>query len=73
MKRLVIAVSGFIVLSCAVLAAVVKADLPLAVVCDRAVQPFGVSTRTTFWGVCFDKHPIGQCVTYTYAGTLVED
>jgi hypothetical protein len=73
MKSLVIAVPGFIVLSCAVLAAAVKADLPVAVICPRAVSPFEVPSTTTFWGVCFETHPIGQCVTYTYAGTLVGD
>jgi len=66
MKRLVIAVSGFIVLSCAVLAAAVKAELPVAVICARAVSPFEVPSTATFWGVCFEKHPIGQSVTYTY-------
>jgi hypothetical protein len=70
MKRLVIAVSGFIVLSCVVLAAAVKADLPVAVVCDQESQPFEESSTTTFWGVCFETHPIGQCVTYTYKSGL---
>lgn len=72
MKRLVIAVSGVVVLSCAVLAVALLADLPVTVVCGQS-QPFDVSTRTTFWGVCFETHPIGQCVTYTYKSRPFEE